>query len=195
MKTIFRFLLIATYAFLLSSCSKQKVSMESLLKDIADRDNITMFPEAEFYLEQFSSYDRESVSPDKPGWFADSDGIGYIRTEVNNGQKEWVLMEDEGPGVITKIWAVCFYYGLSNTTGANIRFYLDGASEPTIATNFFKLVKGQDFVKAPFADASTRAGNLYFPIPYAKGCKITMDNRSFYNIVNYRKYPAGTKVR
>ena len=25
---------------------------------------------------------------------------------------EWVIMEDDGPGVISKIWAVCFYYAL-----------------------------------------------------------------------------------
>ncbi|MCK5704276.1 MAG: DUF2961 domain-containing protein, partial [Cyclobacteriaceae bacterium] len=121
-------------------------------------------------------------------------GIGFIRIEENSGKKEWVIMEDEGPGVITKIWAVCFYYGLNNTTGANINFYLDGQSEPVISTNFFKLVKGHDFIKAPFADSTARAGNLYFPIPYAKSCKITMDQKAFYNIINYRKYPTGTDV-
>ncbi|GAA3553600.1 hypothetical protein GCM10022395_01470 [Snuella lapsa] len=169
--------------------------MTSLLNEMVDREQITRFPETNYRTLQASSYNRESVSPDKPGWFADSDGIGFIRTEENNGRKEWVIMEDDGPGVITKIWAVCFYYGLDNTTGANINFYLDGATTPTISTNFFKLVKGEDFVKAPFADESTRAGNLYFPIPYAKSCKITMDNKAFYNIINYRKYPEGTKVK
>ncbi|MDN5202214.1 DUF2961 domain-containing protein [Fulvivirgaceae bacterium BMA10] len=184
---------------MLCSCatdSKEKeINLTSLLNEMIDRDKIAEFPASNYQSLQASSYNRESVSPDKPGWFADSDGISFIRVEENNGQKEWVLMEDEGPGVITKIWAVCFYYGLNNTTGANINIYLDGETTPTISTNFFKLVKGQDFVKAPFADESTRAGNLYFPIPYAKSCKITMDNKAFYNIINYRKYPAGTEVR
>jgi hypothetical protein len=180
----------------LSSCQgKQEVNMKTLLKEMVDRETITYFPETSYKCMQASSYNRESVSPDQPGWFADSDGIGFIRTEENNGQTEWVIMEDEGPGVITKIWAVCFYYGLNDTIGANIKFYLDGATEPAINTNFFALVKGQDFVKAPFADKSTRAGNLYFPIPYAKSCKITMDKQSFYNIINYRKYPVGTSVK
>lgn len=172
-----------------------EINLTSLLNEMVDREQITRFPETGYNCLQASSYNRESVSPEKPGWFADSDGIGFIRTEVNNGQKEWVIMEDEGPGVITKIWAVCFYYGLKDTTGANIKFYLDGSEEPVISTNFFKLVKGQDFVKPPFADKSTRAGNLYFPIPYAKSCKITMDNKSFYNIVNYRKYPEETEIK
>ncbi len=184
---------------MLSSCSpsneNQEISISSLLEEMVDRDQIANFPKSNYKSLQASSYNRESVSPDKPGWFADSDGIGFIRTEKNNGIKEWVIMEDDGPGVITKIWAVCFYYGLNNTTGANIKFYLDGATEPTISTNFFKLVKGESFVKAPFAEESTRAGNLYFPIPYAKSCKITMDDKAFYNIINYRKYPADTKVK
>ncbi len=174
---------------------KNEVNLTSLLNEMVNRDQITRFPESGYKCLQASSYNRESVSPEKPGWFADSDGLGFIRTEVNNGVEEWVLMEDDGPGVITKIWAVCFYYGLQDTTGANVKFYLDGAAEPVVNCNFFKLVKGQDFVKPPFADYSTRAGNLYFPIPYAKSCKITMDKKSFYNIINYRKYPENTKVK
>ncbi len=183
--------------FLASSVYGQKneINLTSLLNEMVDRDQITRFPENGYKCLQASSYNRESVSPDKPGWFADSDGLGFIRTEINNGVEEWVLMEDQGPGVITKIWAVCFYYGLQDTTGANIKFYLDGATEPVINCNFFKLVKGQDFVKPPFADYTTRAGNLYFPIPYSKSCKITMDKKSFYNIINYRKYPAKTRVK
>ncbi len=193
--SIYIFGIILT-ASLFSSCRESKeINLSTLLNEMVDREQITRFPESGYQCLQASSYNRESVSPDKPGWFADSDGIGYIRIEENNGQKEWVIMEDDGPGVITKIWAVCFYYGLNDTTGANIKFYLDGATEPVINTNFFALVKGQDFIKAPFADESTRAGNLYFPIPYAKSCKITMDNKSFYNIINYRKYPEGTPVK
>ena len=56
-------------------------------------------------------------------------------------------------------------------------------------------MKGKDFIPNPFADETTRAGNLYFPIPYAKSCKITMDKKVFYNIINYRKYPEGTSVK
>ena len=126
---------------ILFSCQlTREVNITSLLEEMVDRKQITYFPESGYQCLQASSYNRESVSPDKPGWFADSDGIGFIRTEENNGIKEWILMEDDGPGVITKIWAVCFYYGLRDTIGANIKIYLDGAKEPTININFFKLV-------------------------------------------------------
>jgi len=172
-----------------------EVNISTLLEEMVDRDLITQFPTSNYQSKQASSYNRESVSPDLPGWFADSDGVSFEKVEEVNGKKEWVLMEDLGPGVITKIWAVCFYYGLDDTEGANINIYLDGNPKPVISTNFFDLVQGNDFVKPPFADESTRAGNLYFPIPYAKGCKITMDKKAFYNIINYRKYPMGSNVK
>ncbi len=183
-----------------SSCNlnikkEREVSIESLLYEMIDREMITKFPASGYRTLQESSYNRESVSPDLPGWFADSDGIGYIRTEEINGKTEWVMMEDEGPGAVTRIWAVCFYYSLQNTTGTNINFYIDGSEEPVIRTNFFELVKGQDFVEPPFADSTARAGVLNFPIPYAESMKITADSSPFYYIVNYRKYPEGTPVR
>jgi hypothetical protein len=195
-----KFFKVALLALLIlpaiTSCRKSRqIDLTILLNEMADREKITRFPDDGYLSLQASSYNRESVSPDEPGWFADSDGIGFIRTEEFNGKTEWVIMEDDGPGVITKIWAVCFYYGLNDTTGANIKFYLDGNPDPVINTNFFNLVKGYDFIKAPFADETTRAGNLYFPVPYEKSCKITMDKKSFYNIINYRKYPEGTHVK
>lgn len=190
-----KYFLIVLVNFIYVAGVTQTVTISSLLKEMTDRNRLAKFPQPYYQSLQASSYNRESVSPNKPGWFADSDGVGYIRTEEINGKTEWVIMEDEGPGCITRIWAVCFYYGLENTIGANIKFYIDGAKEPVINTNFFKLVKGQDILKKPFADSSARAGNFYFPIPYQKSCKITMDKKAFYNIINYRKYPPGTAVQ
>lgn len=171
--------------------------MQSLLREMVDRKQLVEYPESIPYKAmQASSYNRASVSPDQPGWFADSDGVFCIRTEKNReGETEWVLMEDKGPGVITKIWAVCFYYGLDDTTGANLKIYLDGEDEPTINCNFFEFVKGESFVKPPLAMETRRAGNSYLPIPYAKSCKVTMDKKVFYNIISYRSYPQGTSVR
>lgn len=175
----------------------QEVTMQSLLREMVNRESITEFSaELPYKTLQASSYNRASVSPDQPGWFADSDGVFCIRTEKNKkGETEWVLMEDNGPGAITKMWAVCFYYGLGDTTGANLKIYLDGEEEPTIFCNFFELVQGKNFVKPPLAAETRRAGNCYLPIPYAKSCKITMDKKVFYNIINYRSYPKGTRVK
>ena len=198
MKNKFLTLAIAALAALPSFTSAQHtVTFQSLLREMVNRKSITEFPEqVPFRALQASSYNRASVSPDQPGWFADSDGVFCIRTEKNKkGETEWVLMEDNGPGAITKIWAVCFYYGLQNTTGANINIYLDGADEPTIHCNFFDFVKGNIFVNPPLASETCRAGDTYLPIPYAKGCKVTMDKKVFYNIINYRSYDKDTRVK
>jgi len=196
MKLKFIFLPILSSVLVLSSCKqKEEINLTTLLKEMVNREQLTRFPENGYQSLQASSYNRRSVSPEKPGWFADSDGTGFIRTEMKNGQKEWVLMEEEGHGVITRIWTPAFYYSLNDTIGANIKFYLDGDSIPAINTNFIDLVTGKAFVKPPFAEYTARAGNLYFPVPFEESCKITMDNRSFYNIINYRRYPQGTNIR
>ncbi|NNU33880.1 hypothetical protein HK413_06500 [Mucilaginibacter sp. S1162] len=36
---------------------------------------------------QASSYDRHSISPDQPGWFANADASQYIRTETVDGRR------------------------------------------------------------------------------------------------------------
>ena len=47
------------------------VSLESLLKDMTDRARPARLPSAEYTCRQFSSYDRDAVSPDDPAtWFA-----------------------------------------------------------------------------------------------------------------------------
>ena len=197
MKNQFCLFVIAALINLCSIHAQEQVSMQSLLREMVDRKQLVEYPESIPYKAmQASSYNRASVSPDQPGWFADSDGVFCIRTEKNReGETEWVLMEDKGPGVITKIWAVCFYYGLDDTTGANLKIYLDGEEEPTINCNFLEFVKGESLVKPPLAMETRRAGNSYLPIPYAKSCKVTMDKKVFYNIISYRSYPQGTSVR
>ena len=114
-------LCIFTFSFCSTNRHETEINLTTLLNEMVDRKQIAIFPESNYQSLQASSYNRESISPDKPGWFADSDGIGFIRTEENNGIKEWVIMEDEGTGVISKIWAVCFYYSLNDITGANIK--------------------------------------------------------------------------
>jgi len=46
----------------------------------------------------------------------------------------------------------------------------------------------------PIACERSRGFNLYFPIAYARHCKITIDRPDIYYHVDYRTYPAGTEV-
>jgi hypothetical protein len=171
------------------------VTFKSLLEEMCDPDRAGRFPETEYRSLQASSYNTASVAPDKPGWFADSDGIGYIREEVINGEKEFVIMEHDGPGCLTRLWTPFFYYDFNNRVGPRVRIYLDGNKKPLIDENFIALLMGKGSVKPPFAGYTARAGVCFLPIPFSKSCKITLDDKPFYNIINYRAYEKNTKVK
>jgi hypothetical protein len=171
------------------------ITFESLLMEMTDRDRQARYPANEYLSLQSSSYNRKSVAPGKPGWFADSDGVSWIREEQNKKRKEYVVMEHEGPGCITRMWTPFFYYGFNNMKGPVVRIYLDGQKKPVIEENFIALLTGNAFIQAPFANFTARAGVSFLPIPFAKSCKITMDDKAFYNIINFRAYPKNQPVR
>jgi hypothetical protein len=177
----------------------ETITLKSLLAEMTGPADLARFPEPEYQCLQATSYNRASTNRNQPdqtvtGWFADSDGTGFIRTETNNGNQEWVIMEHTGPGCITKMWTPFFYYDFNERVGPNVRIYLDGSDTPVIDESLIKLVLGEGSFRPPLAAPTARAGDSYVPIPFAKSCKITMAKRSFYNSVNYRAYPVGTKV-
>lgn len=178
----------------------EPVSTESLLREMVDRERLARYPQVDFRLKQDSSYDRSSISPDdEKGWFANYDRstndnqANFIRTEQNQGRKEWVVMEDEGPGSIVRFW-VPWRNQLKPGTDIIIRFYLDGKSEPAIEGNMFELFQGKGLVPFPLAHESLRSAVSFFPIPYAKGCKVTMSDHPFFFQFTYREYDDGTEV-
>jgi hypothetical protein len=174
--------------------SAAPITLDSLIEEMGNQDRLATFPNPTYQSLQASSYNRESVSRDKPGWFADSDGTGYIREETINGKREYVMMEHTGPGCITKIWTPFFYYDFNNRVGPNVRIYLDGSTTPTFDESLIKLVRGEGSIPKPFAQPTARAGDSYLPIPFAKSVKVTMVEKPFYNLISYRAYPAGTQV-
>jgi len=177
----------------------EPITLKSLLAEMADPAAVARYPASDYQCLQASSYNRGSTHRDQTdrgtsGWFADSDGVGFIRTEMKNGKPEWVLMEHDGPGCITKLWTPFFYYDFNNRVGPNLRIYLDGAETPIIDESLIRLVRGEGLFAPPLATKTARAGDSYVPIPFAKSCKVTLTEKAFYNLINYRAYPAGTKV-
>ncbi len=171
------------------------VTFESLLAEMADPAAVARLPKPEYRSLQASSYNRESVHRDKPGWFADSDGLGFIRETDVAGRHEWVVMEHAGPGCLTRIWTPYFYYDLANHTGPNVRIYLDGSETPVLDESLIELVTARGSIKNPFATYTARAGDLYLPIPFGRSCRVTLSQKPFYHILNYRAYAQGTEVQ
>ncbi len=174
---------------LLAPFALAAVSTESLLDDMVNLRRLTRLPDPPYTTRQFSSYDRASKSfSDYQGWFANGDAGHYLRIEEKDGRKEHVMMDADGPGAIVRIWS-------ANPKG-KLRIYLDGSDTPVIEAAMTDLLGGKvPGLPVPIAGERSRGWNLYFPIAYAKHCKVTSDEGGFYYHVNYRTYPAGTEVK
>lgn len=61
------------------------VTLNSLLVEMMDFGAVARWPQPEFTCRQASSYDRGTVAPDQPGWFANSDQNQFIRTRNLDG--------------------------------------------------------------------------------------------------------------
>ena len=133
---------------------------------MTDRDAVARFPATALPVLQASSYNRASTNRNQPdqgtgGWFADSDGLGFIRTETINGRTEWVLMEHDGPGCITKIWTPFFYYGFNDRVGPerpHLPRWRGDAGDRRVADQARARRKARSGRR--FATPTARAGNL-----------------------------------
>lgn len=189
------------------SCNRETrttVTLAALLDEMISRDAVTRFPAVPYTSKQVSSYDRRSVSPDADGWFANDDGAGYERLDIVDGRVEKVLFEADGPGVVTRIWMT------TKEKYGTLRFYFDGSAEPQLVIPAYDMRRfpvdipvGLSLTHTHYADdMGGVGGNTFFlPIPYAESCRITFEEPDMsvkiprYYHVNYRTYPAGTKVR
>lgn len=84
-------ILTLLFAFNLSARQKgsdheYQVTFEKLLDEMISAEQQARMPEPAYRSGQVSSYDRRSVSPDKPGWFANNDGFGIERTDTIDGR-------------------------------------------------------------------------------------------------------------
>ncbi|MFO0836474.1 MAG: glycoside hydrolase family 172 protein [Phycisphaerales bacterium] len=165
-----------------------QVTFQSLLSEMTDRSAVARYPVPSYLCAQASSYDRASTSPSNSDtWFANGDYNQFIRVEEINGRKEWVMMDQAGPGAVVRIWS-------ANPKGV-LRVYVDGGTTPVLEGPMADMLGGKnDVVGTPLSQESARGWNLYLPIPYAKHCKVTSDSDKFYYQVNYRTYDKGSDV-
>jgi hypothetical protein len=125
---------------------------------------------------------------------------GYIpKSAIKMNPQGHVLAEMDGPGCLVRIWSA------NPGDAGNISIYLDGAKEPVIDAPLQALLGGKWQTQTsdgrrwtpfpdPIAHERSRGWNLYFPIAYARHCKVTVDKPDIYYHVDYRAYPKGTEV-
>ncbi|MCH5600866.1 hypothetical protein [Niabella ginsengisoli] len=179
----------------------QQVTLSSVLKEMTNFDAVTKYPSPLYSMKQVSSYDRKSISPDKPGWFANADFNQFMREEKNGSRTEYVMMDAEGPGAIVRFWLTTI------VKPGTMRFYFDGNEKAAIEIPGFDLLRGFKLGSALLNPHSSyepegKGGNtLYFPLLYQKHCKVTWEytdtsviNKPHYYQINYRTYTPETKV-
>ncbi len=198
-------------ALSLQSClKKEAVTIESLLFEMIDRESLAQFPAPAYTLRQFSSYDRATVRPGEPSWFANWDRSMFLRTDSVDGRKEYVMYDAKGPGAIVRFWMT---FAGENCGRGILRIYFDNQNEPAIIGTALDILSGALLTAGPLASSVSdstayemRGHNLYLPLPYSKHCKVTYESANitdpgaktggeavYYNI-DYRTYKKGTRV-
>jgi len=195
--------MVALAGLVLAGSAWAGVSVRSLLEEMTDREAVARFPAPAYTARQFSSYDRGTVAPDKPGWFANDDNSKFLRVETNGVNRECVMLDAQGPGAIVRFWVT-----IAGADGSGIlRVYLDGQAKPEIEGRVLDVLSGGQLCGEPLSssvsiktDYLQRGHNLYLPIPYAKSCKVTyqsdkvFNGEAFYYNVECRTYEKGTDV-
>ena len=148
------------------------------IERMVDCEALAKYPEPYYETRQFSSYDRASVKKDSVSWYANCDRSQFLRVDSIDGRREFVLVDTDGPGAITRFWVTVAAYSDKGT----LRFYLDNQEVPEIEGEVLGILSGHALVDAPLSasvseltDYKQRGHNLYLPIPYAKHCKITYE--------------------
>lgn len=190
-----------------------KITTDLLLGELTDLRRLAYKEIAPFTHRMESSYDRRSKVPgtgdangatpfDCNGWWANFDGAGFIREETNQGRKERVLLDADGPGAFMRMWSanprgtLHFYFDNAATSGLDVPMedFLTGKVEPFVSPFGYSAVTGQ------LEGKNYPAANLYFPIPYRSHLKITVDvpaaappfNGGIFYQINYRTYDSKT---
>jgi Protein of unknown function (DUF2961) len=159
--------------------------MGTLLDEFTDLTTLARLPNPAFTSRLSSSFDRTSshAQPGETDWFANRD---FAEPQLGHPV---VLLDAIGPGAVTRIWS-------ANPSGT-VRIYIDGATQPIVEAPFAALLDGEvPPFTAPFALNVANGHNLYFPIPFRRACRITVEtdaSRFFYQ-VDHRRYPADTRV-
>lgn len=163
-----------------------EVTVDALLREMVQLEHLTRLPDPEYSSHFVSSHDPSSddAAPGEEAWYANRDFRTFPAGE------ETVLLEVEGPGALTRMW--------SATPAGTMRIYLDGADEPAVEAEMRALLRGDvEPMRAPFGSIAAGGHNLYFPVPFARGIRVTLssDAEAFvYYHISYRRYADGTSV-
>lgn len=185
---------------------RRAVTTGSLFEEMINLTALAKYPNPEFRMVQFSSYDHRSRVPDGPDWFANSDGFGgepipnfekILKAPGPSGVGEYLMADVPGPGAVVRLWTA--------SISGKIRLYIDDTEHPIYegdADPFFrrpydvfpemKAIEGGRFRRTVYQrDAS------YAPFPFAQRFRLVwigkVEEIHFYHI-QVRLYARETAV-
>jgi hypothetical protein len=170
---------------------EKAVTVAGLLGEMTDLENLARRPRP-FFLEAAATSTSRASRNAGDAWFDNGDAGQYVRTETSGGRAEHVLADLVGPGAVSRFWSA------NPDRPEIVRFYFDGETAPRLERPLAGLFKGEAPFGSEFSYVSGAGGNLYFPLPYARSLKITIEEmetplRLYYEI-GYRTYERGTRV-
>ncbi len=185
--------------------SETVVTTGSLFEEMIDLARLTYFPEPYYKVVQFSSYDRRSLSPQGPGWFANSDGFGgepvpnfeqVLQPYSPGNPGQYLICNVKGPGAVVRTWSAAI--------AGQLEVYIDG--------NLIYEGEALDFLHRPYHQfpqiASLDQTRLertlyqrqaaYAPMPFSESLRIVWTGNPkaihFYQI-EVRLYQEDTSVK
>lgn len=163
----------------------RRVTLASLLGELTDLHALTHIPDPPYVSKEQSSHDTTSdtATPSDPEWYANED---YL---LVTDDSTVTLLELKGPGALTRFW--------SANPGGQLRIYLDDDPKPIVDAPMQSFLDGAiDPFVAPFAFFVAGGHDLYFPIPFARGCRVTLTGptAAYYQIA-YRTYAPAADVQ
>ncbi|MBM4061926.1 MAG: DUF2961 domain-containing protein [Planctomycetes bacterium] len=170
-----------------AGAQNQVLDYPKLLERLTDVDWLWQPPAPGERCVQFSSYDRKSDKGpgDFDAWYGNDDRGQYLRVEEKDGRKEFVMVDVDGPGVLSRIWS-------ANPSG-ELFFDVDGERVWTV--DFEALTTGKvEPVGEPLAGLRSRGANCHLPIPFGKHLKVSASKGDFYYQCNVVQFAAGTEV-
>ncbi|HEX9795287.1 MAG TPA: DUF2961 domain-containing protein [Planctomycetota bacterium] len=163
---------------------------KEILAELSDFRRLTQLPLPGERGLQFSSWDRASGAGPAAAeaWYANQDSGQFLREETGaSGATEYVLVETDGPGWTTRIWAA--------EPSGDLLFYVDGAAEPALRIPFQDLCSGATApFFAPLSGVSGGGWNCYVPLPFQERLKVTSTAADLTYQINVRLLPPSCSV-
>ncbi|OVE74161.1 hypothetical protein BVX94_01240 [bacterium B17] len=183
---IHRLAVLVVLLGIVSTGSAKELSYTDLVERMYDMKRLSTKPVPGETGGCFSSWERGARYDEASGkyvnWHANADGRGFM-------DKNFKMMELEGPGVIWRIWS-------AKPKKGKLNFYLDGSETPTVAIPFIDMFKTTPYSNYPeLAHVKSAGHNFFIPIPFNKSIKIAgeKDWGQYYQIT-YTKFPKGTTI-